>query len=72
MLAEDLVQETLAAALQARGRYQGRSAVSTWLTGIVQHKIVDHLRRAGREQPLGDDLARVDDVADRLFDRHGH
>ena len=72
MLAEDLVQETLAAALRARGRYEGRSSVSTWLTGILRHKIADHLRRTGREQPLGEDLARVDDVADRVFDRHGH
>ncbi len=72
MLAEDLVQETLAAALQARSRFAGRSSVSTWLTGILKHKIVDHLRRAGREQALGDDLARVDDVAERSFDRHGH
>ncbi len=47
-LAEDLVQETLLAALQSRDAYAGRSAERTWLTGILKHKLVDHFRRASR------------------------
>ncbi|MGZ8203895.1 MAG: sigma factor, partial [Burkholderiales bacterium] len=38
--AEDVVQETLLAALQAAERFGGRSSVRTWLTGILKHKIV--------------------------------
>jgi len=48
-IAEDLVQETLLAALQSRHAYAGRSAERTWLTGILKHKLVDHFRRASRQ-----------------------
>jgi len=69
MLAEDMVQETLLAAMQARARYSGASSERTWLIGILKHKIVDHLRKAHRETPAGDELA---DHLDGLFDEHGH
>jgi RNA polymerase sigma-70 factor (TIGR02943 family) len=48
-VAEDLVQETLLAAWQARGSYRGQAQERTWLTGILRHKLADHLRRSGRE-----------------------
>lgn len=44
-LAEDLVQETLLAALQARGRFREQSSVRTWLVSILRHKIADAYRR---------------------------
>jgi RNA polymerase sigma-70 factor (ECF subfamily) len=73
--AEDAVQETLLAALQTAS-YAGRSSLRTWLTGILKHKIVDHLRRLSREQPLEhpDDEPRHGeaDVADSLFSDDGH
>lgn len=47
-LAEDAVQETLLAALQARKRYDGKSSVRTWLIGILKHKIIDEYRRQAR------------------------
>ena len=50
--AEDAVQETLVAALEGIDDYAGRSSLSTWLFGILKHKIVDGLRRGPREQPL--------------------
>jgi RNA polymerase sigma-70 factor (ECF subfamily) len=67
--AEDAVQETLLAALQGSAAFGGRSAVRTWLVGILKHKIVDHLRRSSRE-PLGAE-ASTDDV-DALFGEDGH
>ena len=74
--AEDAVQETLLAALQAGGRFGGRSTVKTWLTGILKHKIIDQLRRQAREQPLErPDEESVDsdrEVADGLFGEDGH
>src|SRR5690349_3096435 len=42
--AEDLVQETLLAALKARDRFEGYSSERTWLTSILRHKICDHFR----------------------------
>jgi RNA polymerase sigma-70 factor (ECF subfamily) len=73
--AEDAVQETLIAALESWERFSGNSSVKTWLTGILKHKIVDHLRRQSREQPLvnGDDDERSEsDAVDALFQRDGH
>jgi RNA polymerase sigma-70 factor (ECF subfamily) len=74
--AEDVVQETLLAAIEGRGRFAGKSAVKTWLTGILKHKIIDHLRRRGREQSLlgdGSDSEHSEaDAADALFAAEGH
>jgi len=47
--AEDVVQETLLAALKARRAFDGRSSERTWLVGILRHKIVDYYRRKRRE-----------------------
>jgi RNA polymerase sigma-70 factor (ECF subfamily) len=52
--AEDLVQETFLAGMKSRTAFEGRSSVRTWLTGILKHKIVDHLRKKYREQPESD------------------
>ena len=74
--AEDAVQETLLAALKGGSRYAGRSSVKTWLTGILKHKIIDHLRRQSREQPLADPEAEPEgrdaDIADATFAEDGH
>jgi RNA polymerase sigma-70 factor (ECF subfamily) len=43
--AEEVVQETLLAALEHHASFAGRSSVRTWLTAILKHKIVD-LKRA--------------------------
>ena len=67
-LAEDAVQETLAAALAGEAAYAGRSNLRTWLTGILKHKIVDAIRKGAREQPLPED----DSALDALFDASGH
>jgi RNA polymerase sigma-70 factor (TIGR02943 family) len=50
--AEDAVQETLLAALQASNRYQGSSSERTWLVEILKHKIIDHYRRIGRAREV--------------------
>jgi len=71
--AEDAVQDTLMAALEGRQRFAGKSSVKTWLTGILKHKIVDHLRRQAREQPLNEDDERSEtDALDALFKPDGH
>jgi RNA polymerase sigma-70 factor, ECF subfamily len=49
-LAEDLTAETFLAAVAAAAK-PGAPAVSVaWLVGVARHKLVDHWRRAGREQ----------------------
>ena len=51
-VAEDAVQDTLVAALAGQQRFAGRSAVRTWLVGILKHKIVDAVRKQSREVVL--------------------
>jgi RNA polymerase sigma-70 factor (ECF subfamily) len=72
-LAEDVVQDTLAAALQGEAGFSGRSSLKTWLTGILKHKIVDAIRKRSREpamSSLGEEW-QIDDF-DALFDEIGH
>jgi RNA polymerase sigma-70 factor, ECF subfamily len=70
-VAEDLVQETLLAALRAREHFAGQAAEQTWLIAILKNKIVDHFRRGTREAalPEGDD---PDAVIDALFNAADH
>lgn len=71
--AEDVVQETLLAALAGEAGFAGRSNLRTWLTGILKHKIVDAIRRASREQPAETAGAEADaGEFDALFDERGH
>ncbi|MBW2412298.1 MAG: sigma-70 family RNA polymerase sigma factor [Deltaproteobacteria bacterium] len=69
-VAEDLVQETLLAALTARKNFERRSAVRTWLSAILKHKIVDYLRKNAREQTT-ENLESIGDSIDSLFDNNG-
>jgi RNA polymerase sigma-70 factor (ECF subfamily) len=47
--AEDVVQDTLEAALRSVGSFRNQSSVRTWLTGILRHKILDVLRVRKRQ-----------------------
>jgi RNA polymerase sigma-70 factor, ECF subfamily len=49
-LVQELTQQTFIAAIQGRGRFDGRSEVTTWLCGIARHKLADHFRDQEREE----------------------
>lgn len=73
--AEDVLQETLLAALQARASYSGRATEKTWLTGILKHKVIDFIRKQVRELTV-DDINTLSDTTaesrmDNLFDTRG-
>lgn len=70
-VAEDLVQETFLAALQAQERFRGAAAPRTWLIGVLRHKVVDHHRLSGRERPLGDREEPESDSLEGVFDARG-
>ena len=72
-LAEDVVQDTLTAALTASAGFTGKSSVKTWLTGILKHKIVDAIRRKQREPLLASALGDETDLEDfeGLFESDG-
>lgn len=67
-LAEDAVQDTLLAALEARDRFAAASSERTWLVGILKHKVVDSIRRSARDKR--EPQAAVDDeVMAAIFSR---
>ena len=70
-IAEDLVQETFLAALQARDRYQGRSSERTWLAGILKHKIMNYFYKASREKPVQYD-GQMTDGSENPFNDQGN
>ncbi|NOT15246.1 MAG: sigma-70 family RNA polymerase sigma factor [Methylotenera sp.] len=72
-LAEDVVQETMLAAIK-NNTFEGESSVKTWLTGILKHKIIDMQRKQIREQPVSDlvDLEAAESTMDDFFDQSGH
>jgi RNA polymerase sigma factor (sigma-70 family) len=47
--AEDLAQEVLITFIESLDRFEGRSRVSTWLFGILHHKIQERRRTQARE-----------------------
>ena len=63
--AEDLVQDTLLAAMKSFERFAGRAHERTWLVGILKHKILDHFRR---RQEVTLDGAFADE---EFFDQQG-
>ena len=71
-VAEDLVQETLLAALKARNNYAGQATEQTWLIGILKHKVIDYFRKASREMTQEYDEQFVADDNEDYFDQQGH
>jgi len=72
-MAEDVVSETMLAILEKPENFAGRSSLRTYATSILKFKIVDVLRRRGREvqvEPL--DEQSIDDALDALFVADGH
>ena len=51
-VAEDLVQETLCAAVRIHRTFLGKSSERGWLYGILRNKICDYFRKRGREVRL--------------------
>lgn len=71
--AEDAVSATLLAILEKPAAFQGGSSLRTYATGILKFKIIDVIRKRGREvhiEPL--DEQSMDDAMDALFAKDGH
>ena len=64
-LAEDLVHDVFEAVVSGRAAFAGRSALRSWLVGILKHKIVDLVRqRSGHDSLDGTGAAERDGDAD--------
>ena len=76
MLAEDLVHDVFEAGMSGCAAFSGRSALRSWLTGILKNKLVDLIRDRARYHEMdagaeGDealpfecDVARPDELAE--------
>ncbi len=63
-VAEDLISDVFLDVWRQAGRFQGRSAVTTWLLGIARFKALSALRKRP-EAPLEDDAVdAIEDEAD--------
>ena len=74
MLAEDLVHDVFEAVMSGCAAFSGRSALRSWLTGILKNKLVDLIRDRARYQEMDaedddavqfeSDAARPDELAE--------
>ena len=72
-LAEDVVSETMLALLEKPEGFEGRSSFLTYATGILKFKVIDTLRKRGREVHVELlDEQSMDDALDALFQADGH
>lgn len=66
--AEEVVQETFVAGLRARDQYAGDGVEGAWLMGILRRKVIDYVRKRGREINEPEDQI---DFGVRVFDQSG-
>jgi RNA polymerase sigma-70 factor (ECF subfamily) len=73
--AEDLVQESIEAALRKSSSFAGQSTLKTWVFAILRNRIIDHLRTAKRTVPMSSLVEDGEDWQERLealFKERGH
>jgi RNA polymerase sigma-70 factor (ECF subfamily) len=63
-LAEDLISEVFLDVWRQAGKFEGRSAVSTWLLSIARFKALSALRRKQDEELDEETAAAIEDRAD--------
>lgn len=63
-LVEDVVQETLLAALQGAGRFEHKASARTWLTSILVRRIADGVRLQSRRPSAPHDAEDEHDGAE--------
>jgi len=74
-VAEDVVQEALAAAFAGAKNFAGRSAAKTWVFAILRNKIVDHIRQQSRTtnvSALSPQEEGLDQAFEALFKTNAH
>ena len=65
-IAQDLVQETLLAAMRSYEKFAGQSSVRSWLCGILKHKLGDYFRKLGRERSFTDLEFLADECSEKF------
>jgi RNA polymerase sigma-70 factor (ECF subfamily) len=67
-VAQDLLQETMLAALKNREGFGGRSSERSWLCGILKNKVCDYFRKLGRETAMTDLDGLSGEFAEKFVD----
>ena len=62
--AEDLISEVFLDVWRQAGKFEGRSAVSTWMLGIARFKALSVLRKRPEEELDDETTERIEDHAD--------
>lgn len=70
--AEDVVAETMLAALEKPQSFGGKSSLKTWLVGILKFKIIDCIRAHAREVASSVNTDEDAELEDLLFLPDGH
>jgi len=73
-VAEDLVQESIEAALRHAGSFAGNSTLKTWVFSILRNRVIDYLRQADRTVAASTLVGDGEDWQERtehLFNAHG-
>jgi RNA polymerase sigma-70 factor (ECF subfamily) len=68
-VAEDLVQETLLAAVRTRANFRGNSSERSWLCGILKNKIFDYFRKLAQEVSFTDLVFLEDEMSHKFIDQ---
>jgi RNA polymerase sigma-70 factor (TIGR02943 family) len=68
-VAEDLVQETLLAAVRTYANFRGTSSERSWLCGILKNKICDYFRRLAQEVSFTDLEFLEDEMSHKFIDQ---
>jgi len=68
-VAEDLVQETLFAAVRTYANFRGTSSERSWLCGILKNKICDYFRRLAHEVSFTDLEFLEDEMSHKFIDQ---
>ena len=77
--AEDVVSETIIAALQKPQAFEGKAQLKTWLVGILKHKVLDVFRAQSKTASIfesssddGDEQSQADAIDKLLFNSNSH
>jgi RNA polymerase sigma-70 factor (TIGR02943 family) len=70
--AEDVVADTMLAALEKPDSFGGKSSLNTWLVGILKFKIIDCLRAHSREVASSVNCDEDAELEELLFIPDGH
>lgn len=72
--AAEVLNDVMLEVWRSAGRFEGRSAVSTWLIGMARHKVIDRQRARGRQattaaQELPDDIEDETPSVEQVLDQ---